>query len=682
MRLIPPFRPTLLAVCAASCLQSPAWAQTDPVVITGSPRAQRVLDAPFAISTVDAEALRNAGPMVNLSEALGSVPGLVVNNRNNYAQDLQISARGFGARAGFGVRGLRLYADGIPASMPDGQGQVAHFDLAGAQRIEVLRGPFSVLYGNSSGGVIALFTAPVTSAQTEVGLDVGSFGMRQLRASVASPLGTVAGGGLDIRASASKLETDGFRPQSAADRKLANVRLGWQGANDRLVLQVSDHVQDAQDPLGLDAAGLAADPYGTAAVATQYNTRKTIRQTQAGVSWRHAFADGSVLRESALSVYSGKRAVVQYLAIAPNTQANARHGGGVIDFDRQYDGVDARLQFGWQGVEAVERQRDERKGYENYTGPVTNPPVLPTVLGVLGKLRRDESNAATSRDVYLQAEWALAPSVSATAGVRSGKVDISVDDRYIVGINGNDSGRLRYSYTNPVAGLRWTLQPGWVLHASLARGFESPTLGELAYTADSSGFNKTLSGQTSRQAELGSKWRSGALDIDAALFAVRTDNEIGVRSNAGGRSAFQNVGRTSRQGGELALQWRVQPGLKLAAAVTLLQASYDDPFSTCTGIPCPGTNNVALQTVPAGNRIAGTQRASAWGQAAWQPGWLPGELALEWRAMARTMANDLNTASAPGYGLAHLRWSGQVALGAADTLQLLARIDNLFKSAA
>src|SRR4029450_8617600 len=136
------------------------------------------LDAPYAIGVVDAQALRDAGPMVNLSEALSRVPGLTVSNRTNYAQDLQISSRGYGARAGFGVRGLRLYTDGIPATMPDGQGQVAHFDLARASGIEVLRGPVSVLYGNSSGGVIALFSAPVRTREAEVGLDGGSFGLR------------------------------------------------------------------------------------------------------------------------------------------------------------------------------------------------------------------------------------------------------------------------------------------------------------------------------------------------------------------------------------------------------------------------------------------------------------------------------------------------------------------------
>lgn len=680
------FRPlpsTLAMACCLACGLAAAQAQTDTVVVTGSARAQRVLDAPFAITAIDATALRDAGPMVNLSEALVAVPGLVVNNRNNYAQDLQISARGFGARAGFGVRGLRLYTDGIPASMPDGQGQVAHFDLAGAQRVEVLRGPYSVLYGNSSGGVIALFSAPATAPQAELGVDAGSFGLRQLRASMGTPLG----GGLDLRASLSKLETDGFRAQSAADRRLANVRLGWQGANDRVVLLLSDHAQDAQDPLGLSATELQADPRGTTAVATQFNTRKTIAQTQAGVNWRHQFADGGLLRESSLSLHSGQRSVVQFLAIPALTQRNPnqnpptwqRHGGGVIDFDRSYDGAELRLTLApMPGLDAVaglslERQRDQRLGYENFTGD----PRTPTALGVQGNLRRDETNRASSRDAFVQAEWALAPSLAATAGLRSGKVRIDVEDRYTNGLNGNDSGQLEFSYTNPVLGLRYTAAPGWTLHASAARGFESPTLGELAYSADNSGFNKTLRGQTSRQAELGSKWRGAAVDVDATLFVVHTDDEIGVRTNTGGRSSFQNVGRTRRHGAELAATWRPATGLKLQAAVSLLHAAYADGFSTCTAAPCPTANNPAVP-VPAGNRIAGTQKALGWAQAAWRAGPLGGEWALEWRAVARTMANDLNTAAAPGHGLAHLRWSGKLALGPADGIELLARVDNLF----
>ena len=689
-------RACLLACCCAA--GAPTVQAQQEVVVTGSARAQKVLDAPFAIGVVGSEALRNAGPMVNLSEVLAQVPGLVVNNRNNYAQDLQISSRGFGARAPFGVRGLRLYTDGIPATMPDGQGQVAHFDLAAAQRIEVLRGPFSVLYGSNSGGVIALFSAPVTAAQSEVALDAGRFGLRQGRVGVAAPLGPVAGGTLDIRASLTDLTLDGFRPQSAADRQLGQVRLGWQSETDTLTLLASHHRQDAQDPLGLTRTAFLANPRQTNVFAlagfdpTVYNasdtttmrfdTRKEIAQTQVGLNWRHRFDESGALREAALTLYDGLRGVTQWQAIPPGTQANARHGGGVVDFDRRYGGVEGNLTLRLGSTDLAlgvnaEYQEDLRRGYENFLGTAA----APTAMGVTGRQRRDETNRAVTTEAFVQAVTPLSAQLALTGGLRGGRLSVSTHDRYIVGANVDDSGERDFDYLNPVLGLRWTLSPDWALHASAARGYETPTLGELAYRLSGGGFNPDLKAQSSRQFELGAKRRGGALDLDATVFAVDTRDEIGVMTNSGGRSVFQNVGRTRRWGAELAAGWRPATGLRLQAALSALHASYRDAFTTCVATPCNPTATPATGTalVAAGKRIAGTQRASAWAQAAWAPGGaVPGEFALEWRAVAATPVNDLNSEAAPGYALAHLRWSGKLALGARDTLELLARVDNVF----
>jgi len=666
-------KPVLHVIGLWSMAVSTVMAQSAPtndsqtVVVTGSLRQQQVLDAPYAIGVVDAQALRDAGPMVNLSEALNRVPGLTVANRNNYAQDLQISSRGYGARAGFGVRGLRLYTDGIPATMPDGQGQVAHFDLAGASRIEVLRGPFSVLYGNSSGGVIALFSAPARTREAEVGVDVGSFGLRQGRVSVALPID----GGFDLRVSGSRFDIDGFRPQSAADRTLGNARLGWRGEFDTVTVLVSDHQQHAQDPLGLSRDQFNADARQTTPQATQFNTRKTIRQSQGGVNWRHRFGAEQGLVETVLTGYRGSRGVTQWLAIAPATQANPRHGGGVIDFDRDYSGIDARALLRLGTTDVVlgvneERQIDERRGFENFTG--TPPDQL---LGVVGALRRDENNRAVSRDAYVQAEHPLSNGWALAGGVRSGRVKIDVADAFLS--NGDDSGALTFSYTNPVLGVRWRASPQWSLHASAARGFESPTLGELSYRPDgTSGFNIALKGQSSRQFELGSKWRGDGLDVDAALFTIDTDDEIGVATNAGGRSSFQNVGRTRRYGAEAAVAWRIAASWRAQANVTLLHATYRDDFLACAGIPC------AAPTVPvaAGNRIAGTQRVIGGAELAWRPGVLPGELALEWRAQGSTPVNDSNSDAAGGFGLFNLRWSAAWPVTGSGTLQTLLRVDN------
>ncbi len=657
----------LAAVLAAASFPAwlPAWAQ-QTVVITGSAVERAVEVAPYAITVIDRDTLRDAGPRVNASEALQRVPGLVANNRGNYAQDLQISARGFGARASFGVRGLRLYADGIPASGPDGQGQVSHFDLAGAERIEVLRGPFSVLYGNSSGGVIALVGAPVRQPGWEADVDLGSFGLRQARVSGAAVLGE----GLELRASASQMQIDGFRPQSAARKTQAGARLGWQQGGDRVVVLLNHLDQPADDPLGLTREQFVLGPSQTTSQAIDFDTRKQLSQTQLGVSWTHRVPQGA-LREFSLAAYGGSRSVAQWLAIPAGAQGSPRHGGGVIDFDRRYAGLDLRARWAVGTADVVlglaaDRQSDDRLGFENFTGSGAD-----TVYGVTGTLRRDETNTASSRDAYAQFEWPLAAAWTLSGGVRHGRVSLASKDAFLS--NGDDSGALDFGYTNPVIGVRWQPARGLNLHLSVGRGFESPTLNELAYRADGTGgFNTALKAQTSRQVELGAKWRAAGIDVDAALFEARTDDELGVATNAGGRSSFQNVGRTLRRGAELGVGLVLAPAWSARVAASWLDATYQDTFLTCAGVPCAAPS----VAVPAGNRIAGTPRENLFAELAWQGGaW--GVPALEWRATGAVAVNDRNTDFAPGYGTLALRWSKAYRLGAGLRAEWLLRLDNL-----
>jgi iron complex outermembrane receptor protein len=658
------------ALAATGAMAQPApVALEQPVVVTGRTE-QRAFQAPFSIGVIDAQELRNAGPMVNLSEAMTQIPGIVANLRNNYAQDLQISSRGFGARATFGIRGLRLYTDNIPATMPDGQGQVSHFDLAGAQRIEVMRGPFSALYGANSGGVISLVSAAPTQSLYAIDGDVGADGLWQGRAAVESPLG----GGWSIKALASQFNTDGVRPHSAAQRTLGNLRLGWVGEADTITLLVNSVNQPAQDPLGLTRQQFDADAFQTTPQATLFDTRKDAGQTQGGGTWRHRFTDAGALQESVLTLYAGMRDVTQWQSIPPATQAGPRHPGGVISFERNYSGIDGRLLWRWDqgsliaGV-TTEQQSEDRRGYENFIGSGADQ-----VLGVTGALRREEDNSLRSTDLYLQGEFDFSPEVIGTAGLRTGRLRVRTEDLYLK--NGDDSGVLSYGYTTPVVALQWLPGPGWNLYVSAGRGYETPTLGELAYRPDGQGgFNTALQPQSSWQTEIGTKWQNPALGLglDLALFYADTDDEIGVLTNAGGRSTFQNVGSTRRYGAELAGRWQPNAQWQGLLALTWLDATYRDSFETCASLPCTQPQDRA--TVAAGNQIAGTMAKSAFASLAWMPMPLTA-MAVELRYQGEMPVNDRNTDFSPDAWIAGLRFSQGLRIGD-GTLTALARFDNL-----
>lgn len=669
---------TLAASLALTGLPIAAAADTaatpaagDTIVVVGRGTEQRLFDTPYAAGVVDAATLRAAGPMVNLSEAMSRVPGLVVNLRHNYAQDLQISSRGFGARASFGVRGLRLVADGIPASGPDGQGQVSHVDLAGADRVEVLRGPFSALYGASSGGAIVVVGRAPRQASFELAGDAGSDGLRQLRLALALPLSGTLGPGWSLRAGVSGFETQGLRPQAQARRSSAHLRLERNRLDEegqRLVMVANTLDLPAQDPLGLTRAQFDADPFQTAPQATQFDTRKDTRQTQAGMQWQRRLAAGP-LERGEVALYAGRRAVTQFQAIASTTQAPVRHPGGLIDFTREYGGIDARL--GWRlgplalttGL-AADQQRELRRGFENYTGTGAAQ-----VLGVPGRLRRDEINRVQGRDAYVQAELPLGDTVAASGGWRRTRITLRSDDRFLG--NGDDSGALAYTGTLPVLGLRWQPAPAWSLHLSAGRGFEAPTLNEVSYRPDNgSGFNTGLAAQRSRQVELGAKWRGAAASAELAIFEARSDDEIAVQSNAGGRSTFRNVGRTSRRGAELSARAALGSGWQMTLAATRLDARYRDAFLACAGVPCTAPS----VPVPAGGRIAGTVPALGFAELVRRAG--PWEYGLELRGQGRQPVDDRNSDFAAGHGLAALRVMHRWAMAGGE-LETLLRLDNL-----
>ncbi len=629
------------------------------------------MEVPASIDRVEGEDIRFARPQVNLSESLGRVPGIVVQNRQNYAQDLQITSRGFGARSTFGVRGLRLIVDGIPASFPDGQGQVSHFDLGSAHSIEVLRGPFAVMYGNASGGVINVVTesgASYGEGKTALGTEfsLGSFGTWRG--------GLKAGGrdgNVDWIASTSHFHTDGYRQHSSAEREQLNAKLMLPvGASSSLILVANVFASpDTQDPLGLTRAQMAADPRQVVANALTFDTRKSQAQQQLGAAFAHKFS-GWTLNAA---VYGGHRDVRQYLAIPlgpPGGQSPATHSGGVIDLDRDYGGASLRLTrdtsllgrplnvtFGGE----IEHMAERRKGFINNNGSIAG-------------LKRDEDDYVTSAAAYAQGEWRFAERWIALAGLRANRVAFRSSDYFIAAGNGDDGGRKSYGATTPAAGILYRLSPSASLYANYGRGFETPTFAELAYRTAGAGLNFGLDASRSRHLEAGVKAIiGGRLRLNAALFDIATRDEIAIESSAGGRATFKNAGRTRRSGLELGANALLPHGFEAMLAWTRLQAKFLDTFASVAGTPTGGTVPV---TVPAGSYLPGVPRSTLYAELRWRHAPSGFTTALEFQHKSRVWVDDRNSDAADASNVTNFAAGFTQASGNWRFSEYL-RVDNL-----
>ena len=619
--------------------------------MTATRIAKPAFDVPASITAIPIGSPTADTPNINASEYLRQIPGVLARDRQNFAQDLQISIRGFGARSTFGVRGVRLYTDGIPATMPDGQGQVSHFALDAAQRIEVLRGPFSALYGNSSGGVIALYSADAP-AKPALGfeLDAGSYDTSRSSASWRTRWGVDDQGSLV--AGLSHLQTQGYRRHSRAQRSNGQVTLkGELGGDTHFTLLANMLDLQADDPQGLTAAELTGDRRAAAPGALNFNTRKTVSQQQIGARLDHALSAQSTL---VVTSYLGKRRTQQMLSVPVAAQTGSPlNGGGAIDLDRNYQGLDARWR--WSGSVAdqpasltfgieYEASDEQRQGFENFVG---------STRGVVGALRRDEANRVSGLAAYAQADWQPTDRWVLNVGLRNSRVRFDSRDAYITALNPDDSGKLQYRKTAPVAGILFRLTPTTSLYANAGSGFETPTFAELAYRNDGlSGLNSSLRAARSNNVELGFRSRAERREISAALFESRTHDELVVVSNLGGRSTFGNAGLSRRRGAEFSYSNQLSTHWHVATAYTYLDARF-----------------------VGGRDIPGLSRHQAWAELRFSPA-VNLDFLLEGRFVDRVFTNDANTAAAASYATFDLGVERRLQLGGVEW-RGFARINNL-----
>ncbi|MDZ4250965.1 MAG: TonB-dependent receptor [Sulfuritalea sp.] len=627
---------------------------TDQVVVTATRVAQNTFDLPLSIDVIGAETLGEGRSQINLTETAVRIPGVVVNNRFNAAQDLAVSSRGFGARASFGVRGVRIYADGIPITMPDGQGQTGTFNLDTAKSVEFMRGPFSALYGNSSGGVVQILTRDGAKTPTlGATLAAGSYDIQRL-----SLIAEGQAGGLNYIVNATDLESDGYRDHSRSSRQTLHAKLGYE-LNDatRLTLLATSLDQFAEDPLGLTETQYRQDPQQAGTNAVARNTRVYRKHTQAGMVIDHALSAQNTLTAMG---YHGSRDNQQYQTLGAT--------GRVAAIDRQFSGAElkwthnsmlAGSPFSLVAGLNYDTMKDVRNQYNAAAG------------NLIPGATRDELQKVNSFDQFVQASFEPTERWLLIAGLRHSQINFDITDNIPAPVDG--SGKLKFSNTSPVLGATFRLAPAVNLYANYGQGFETPTFIELTYignplTNGGAGPNLTLQPSKSKNYEIGAK----ALIADntranLALFRVDTENEIVTDLGNGATASFKNVGKTRRTGLELSVDSALPHNFNLYGAFSWMRAEFRDDF--CTGTP-------PCVAVPAGNRIPGTYAATAYGEISWKHPASGFFSALEALRFGDTYTNDSNVQRADGYSLFNLRAGFAQTLGGWKLREFI-RLENL-----
>jgi iron complex outermembrane recepter protein len=624
-----------------------------PVEVTVLRSVMPLSSAPVAISVRSGDALRGAHSATFLDEVLRGLPGVQVQNRYNPAVGERVAVRGFGARAQFGVRGVRVLVDGIPATLPDGQSTLEHIDLGSLGRVEAVRGPSSALFGNASGGVLLFETRrpPPEAVRVELEGVTGSHGHRKGQGTLTGTVGQA-----EYLVSASMIGWKGFRtrPQDQgltygeADRLGANLRVTHPLLGGRLDLTGNYLDLDAENPGSLPES-MRTDPDRP---AWNFNivqgASKQVNQEQGGVRW----AGPAGAFDLDLSVFGVRRRVVN--PIPSDIIDLARRGSGLrvqVGHVRPGARGDSRLYI---GVEA-EVQNDDRLNYQNSQGD-------------RGELTLDQAEEVHNRALFLQGIVPLVMEAEAMLGLRWDRARFTADDRFPrAPSEPTGTGRRSMSALSPSLGIHVPLAPDLDLFASFGTFFETPSTTELANRPfGAGGFNPDLDPQRGSSIESGLRGRQGA-DITWEATAYRTSlrNELIPFEvpNAPGRTYFRNAGTSRHQGVEVALG--VDPGglpLRFDLSYSWTDARFRD--------------FVQDEAQLGGNRVPGVAPHRGDASVRWTHDHL--YLDLGGQYAHRIPTNDENTAWAPSNVLWDLRGgSSGIDVGGVE-LRPWAAVRNLF----
>jgi iron complex outermembrane receptor protein len=618
-------------------------AALEEIIVEGT-RLQTTLErAPGAVSVVGLDDIQLGRQQLTLDESLSRVPGLFMQSNYNFSRDLRLSIRGFGARSAFGIRGVKIVVDGIPETLPDGQGQVDTIDLGTARQIEVIRGPSSSLYGNASGGVINVISEGGTAEPYATArLSTGAFDFSKLQLKTGGTAGP-----MDYVVSFSDMSLDGYRDHSEWENTQLSGRFNFDLAGDSNFLAVVNYTDQ---PISNDsgAVGLAqaiADPRSARDANVDYAAGEALEQTRVGFVYTLPLADE---HELAVRTYHVSRDFEAKLPFA---------GGGAVAIDRQFNGGGISYTYSGDlgGMENrlivgldIDDQDDDRRRFDN-------------LLGIVGPLTFDQNESVQARGVFLQDELSLSETVGLRFGLRYDEIEFSVDDRFVS--DGDDSGSRKLDNVNPMFGIVGSLTEALTVYGTYSTAFETPTTTEFADPDGGGGFNPNLEPQEAENLEIGVRGQLGdATRYEAALFSIDVKDEL-IPFETADREYFVNAGRSDRTGLELSLQTEPLENLRLTVSYTYSDFEFDD-FIDNDG------NDFS------GNTIPGIPESFLFAELAYRhPRGYFGT--LDFRYVDELYANNSNSVVVDSYTLTNVRAGIELDVGS-FTVTPFVGVNNLF----
>lgn len=636
-----------LAWAMTASAEADSTASPADILVTAPILERSLYETPAALSVVDRTAIQQGQLRDKLNESLPLVPGVFLQNPENYAQGERIAIRGFGARAPFGVRGITVVVDGIPYTLPDGQAQLDAIDLDNAERIEVIRGPASVLYGNAAGGVISVTTDDGRGgpAESRVRTTLGSH-----RFGKASATNRGARGNWSHSVSVTGLNSEGYRDQNEVEKYLLNAKARRSLGQDRtatLILNLLDNPR-SEDPGALTAEQVAQDRTQAGRFTEDYDTGQTVDQQVLGLQYEDLSAGPGELRAKTFYL---RRNFEQQLPFP---------GPSRIDYNRDYYGLNAdyRRPFTLAGLPArtvlgaeARRQRDDRTRREI------------SFAGELQGRTADEVQTATALSLFSQGDLDLSQKLTLSAGVRFDDIRLEIDDQFQA--DGDQSGDRSFSEWSGSAGLSYRYQPNLQVYTNVSTAFETPTFSEFANPSGEGGFNPEVEPQTAVNHELGVRGELGnGVGYDVALFYIRVQDEITPFTLPGDndRTFYRNTGDTTRKGLEAAGRWQFLPAWRLESALTLARYTFDDYQS--------GDNAFD------GNRLPGLPEQLWNTQLHWQG--LGGRFAtLETRYVGDLFADNGNDVKVEDFWLVNARAGDAFPISRSSLLEVFVGVRNL-----